>query len=114
MKDVLEQVPQPYSCSGRDFILQGMGEKQRRQAAELRGKAFCEIRWVVEAHLECDLGNVSCFPFQQQQGFFQSQIADQVIGRSPRQPVDLIRDLRLEKALLLLKRKAGNVSEIAF
>jgi AraC-like DNA-binding protein len=29
-------------------------------------------------------------------------------------PNDLIRDLRLEKALYLLKRKSGNVSEIAF
>ena len=42
------------------------------------------------------------------------QLYRKITAISGRSPHDLIRDLRMNKALLLLKRKAGNIAEIAY
>jgi len=47
-------------------------------------------------------------------GISRPQLYRKIKTLTGRSPNDLIRDLRLEKALYLLKRKSGNVSEIAF
>jgi AraC-like DNA-binding protein len=47
-------------------------------------------------------------------GISRPQLYRKIHNLTGRSPNDLIRDLRLEKALYLLKRKSGNVSEVAF
>jgi AraC-like DNA-binding protein len=47
-------------------------------------------------------------------GISRPQLYRKIHGLTGKAPNDLIRDLRLDKALSLLKRKSGNISEIAF
>ena len=47
-------------------------------------------------------------------GISRPQLYRKIHGLTGRSPNNLIRDLRLEKAMSMLKRKTGNVSEIAF
>jgi AraC-like DNA-binding protein len=47
-------------------------------------------------------------------GISRPQLYRKIHNLTGRSPNDLIRDLRLEKALYLLRRKSGNVSEIAY
>ena len=47
-------------------------------------------------------------------GISRPQLYRKIHGLTGRSPNNLIRDLRLEKAMAMLKRKTGNVSEIAF
>jgi AraC-like DNA-binding protein len=46
-------------------------------------------------------------------GVSQPQLYRKITALTGRSPNDLLRDLRLDKALTLLKKKAGNISEIA-
>lgn len=47
-------------------------------------------------------------------GISRPQLYRKIHGLAGKAPNDLIRDLRLDKAMALLKRKSGNISEIAF
>jgi len=47
-------------------------------------------------------------------GISRPQLYRKIHGLTSKAPNDLIRDLRLDKALSLIKRKSGNISEIAF
>jgi AraC-like DNA-binding protein len=73
---------------------------------------FTDVFGIIEKRLFDEDLNIESLV--REAGISRPQLYRKILNLTGRSPNDLIRDLRLEKALYLLKRKTGNVSEVAF
>ena len=71
-----------------------------------------KVLGVVQQHLKDDQFGVE--PLARMVGFSVSQLERKLEGITGQRPNELIRSVRLERARLLLERRAGTISEVAF
>lgn len=67
---------------------------------------------LTESQLSCETFTISNLCHDM--GVSRPQLYRKITALTGRSPIDLLTDLRMDKALTLLKKKTGNISEIAF
>jgi AraC-like DNA-binding protein len=90
-----------------------LNEKSKIKSLSGGEEAFLtDLFGIIEAQLADENFNIDSLV--RSIGISRPQLYRKIQGLAGKAPNDLIRDLRLDKALSLLKRKSGNISEIAF
>ncbi|MBA4054683.1 MAG: DUF4242 domain-containing protein, partial [Marivirga sp.] len=94
-------------------ICQGLGDRKiSMKSVNITEETFINSLFrIADANLANE--NFSIETLSRDIGISRPQLYRKIISLTGRSPNDLIRDLRMEKAVSLLRKKAGNISEIA-
>lgn len=95
-------------CNVKDLV----GESHPVRLLTGREEMFMTSLYTISEERLCD-ENFTVDTLSRDIGMSRPQLYRKVVSLTGKSPNDFIRDLRMDKALSLLRRKAGNISEIA-
>lgn len=99
-------------CDVKEILLQHSEEKVLMKSVSTTEENFINSLFrITDSNLADE--NFSIETLSRDIGISRPQLYRKIVTLTGRSPNDLIRDLRMERAMLLLKRKMGNISEIA-